>query len=198
MILVFIFLGLILVASSIMVFFVLSNIKIKICDLNINNFKLENKNYKIWIQIYFLNRIKIFSFKIDDKKIKRMSLNTKIQSTKLKEIIKDKNIIKSIKRLQLRLESLRLNLDIGTEDAPVTAYLTSAVSGIIGVNLPKIATAKDLIGNRVYYRINPIYNRNILKINLIESIISIKIVHIISMLIYGSKRGELIKWKNIQ
>lgn len=193
MILVFIFLGLILLTSTLISVLLLSSIKIKIYDLKTKNFKLENENYKIYIQIYFLNRLKILSMKLDSKKLKKISLSKRFNRPSLKELLKNNNVFKSIKKLHLKVEELRLNIDIGTEDAPATAYLATTVSGIIGMNMPKITNKKHIIENNIYYKINPIYNKNILIINLIESIISIKIVHIISMLIYGKKKLEISK-----
>ena len=135
----------------------------------------------------------IFIFILENSSIVINKEIIKIRPKKIKT-----NIFKIVKKLHLKFERLRLIVDIGVENAAVVACLTSTLSGIIGINMLKIANIKDIVENNFYYKINPIYNQNVLKINLVESIINIKIVHIISMLIYGRKKGELLKWRNIQ
>ena len=187
MILVFVFLGIIII--SLLVFFILvfSNVKIKIDDLDIYNLKL-NKNYKLFIQLYFLNKIKLLSIKIDNKRINKIKLNEKFKNMKNFNYnlnIDKTQIFRCLKIIRPKIEKLNLEIDIGTEEAYVTSYLVALTAGIISTVLPYFAENSKTIK----YLIVPLYNKNILNINL-TSIINLKIVHIIYIMYILVKKGS--------
>ena len=187
MILVFIFLGIIIISSVVFLILMFSNIKIKIDNLNICDFKL-NKNYKIFIQLYFLNKIKFLSIKLDDKKIKRISSNNRFKNMSklnIKLNVNKTEIFRALKSIKLKIEKLDLKIDIGTEEANITSYLVALIAGLISVGLPYITENNK----NIKYLITPQFNKNILNINL-TSIISLKIVHIIYIMYILVKKGS--------
>ena len=194
MVLVFILLGIIIVVLLIFVILLLSEIQIEIKNLKIGN-KEEKKGrikdkYEVKITLYFLEKIPILWFRLNDKKIRRISKSKQLEKIDLKAIEKNvrfnKETIQIIKNIKIKISKLNLRIDLGTEDAIVTSYLIAFIAGVIGIILPHVVQKNKI--NNCKYIVNPIYqNRNIYHVNL-DSIISIKIVHIIySMLIFVKK-----------
>ena len=194
MVLVFILLGIIIAVLLIFTILLLSKIQIEIKNLKIGN-KEENRGrikdkYEVKITLYFLEKIPILWFRLNDKKIRKISNSKQLEKIDLKAIEKNvkfnKETIQIIKNIKIKISKLNLRIDIGTEDAILTSYLIAFIASLIGIILPHIVQKNKI--NNCKYIVNPIYqNRNIYHVNL-DSIISIKIVHIIySMLIFVKK-----------
>ncbi len=156
---------------------VFSSIQIKIDNLNgyIDSNKKEI-DFKIFLIFKLLGFIKLFKIKIKKNSIKNKNLfNIKklIKTNTRKKDISNK--IKSIKRLDINVEKINLNLDIGIEDAAITAISIGILSSIISTLFERylnITTYKK-------WRIQPIYGEeNILKFD-INCIINLKLLHII-------------------
>ena len=95
-----------------------------------------------------------------------------------------KKIIKSdidvLKKLNPKLQEIKLELKLGTEDVILTSFLIAIISIIISMLLSKVIEKFD--EKKYKYQILPIYNsQNSIKIAL-EGIIDIKLVNIISIL----------------
>lgn len=190
MVLVFILLGTIIILLLIFTILLLSKIQIEIKNLKIGN-KEENKSrikdkYEVKIILYFLEKIPILWFRLNNERIRKISNSKQLEKIDLKAIEKNiklnKATIQTIKNMKIKISKLNLRIDIGTEDAILTSYLIAIIASLIGIILPHIVKNNKM--NNCKYIVNPIYqNRNIYHVNL-DSIISIKIVHIIySMLI---------------
>ena len=179
MILVFIFLGIAIALSLLFLMLILSTIKIKIEKLHIKSFNIDKK-YIISLELYLLNKIKILYISIDDKKVNKIKQNDRFKNIKIKNIYKDlinpKEIIFASKKLNISIERLKLKLEIGSNNADTTAYLTGMVGGIIGIVLSNLV--KNEVSKNIYYDVKPIYNEYVLNIDL-DSIIKLKIVNII-------------------
>lgn len=196
MVLVFILLGIIIVILLIFVILLLSEIQIEIKNLKIGN-KEEKKGrikdkYEVKITLYFLEKIPILWFRLNDKKIRRISKSKQLEKIDLKAIEKNvrfnKETIQIIKNIKIKISKLNLRIDLGTEDAIVTSYLIAFIAGVIGIILPHVVQKNKI--NNCKYIVNPIYqNRNIYHVNL-DSIISIKIVHIIYSMLFFIKKGR--------
>lgn len=196
MVLVFILLGIIIVILLIFVILLLSEIQIEIKNLKIGN-KEEKKGrikdkYEVKITLYFLEKIPILWFRLNDKKIRRISKSKQLEKIDLKAIEKNvkfnKETIQIIKNIKIKISKLNLRIDLGTEDAILTSYLIAFIAGMIGIILPHVVQKNKI--NYCKYIVNPIYqNRNIYHVNL-DSIISIKIVHIIYSMLFFIKKGR--------
>ena len=198
MVLVFVLLGTIIFLLLIFTIFLFSTLQIEIKNLKIGNKQKTNQTrikdkYEIKITLYFLKKIPILWFRLNNRKIGKIYNSKQLEKIDFKKIQKqhpiNKNTLETVKNIKIKISKLNLRIDIGTEDAIITSYLTSFIASIIGIILPHI-TEKDKI-EKCHYIINPIYqNRNEYHISL-DSIISIKIVHIIySMLIFTKKGRE--------
>ena len=193
MVLVFILLGIIIILLLIFTILLLSKLQIEIKNFKIGN-KEENKGrikdkYEIKITLYFLEKIPILWFKLNNKRIRKISNSKQLEKINLKAIEKNikinKETIKVIKNMKIKISKLNLRIDLGTEDSILTSYVIAFIASIIGIILPHIVQKNKMKDCK--YIVNPIYkNRNIYHINL-DSIISFKIVHIIYSMFFIKK-----------
>lgn len=95
--------------------------------------------------------------------------------------------LKIIKGLQIKIESLKLEINIGIEDVIYTSYTVAIIASILSIILPHLVKEEDI--QNIRYEINPIYNTLTFNLNL-DSIISIKIVHIIYVIYNLVKKGR--------
>lgn len=190
MILVFIFLGLLIIISILFFVFITSTLKIKIKSLQIEKYKNNNK-YRVFIQLYFLNKIKIFSIRINNERIRKMYSSKQIEKidfNKIKENIPiNKETLSILKNLKLEIEELDLEINIGIEDAVLTSYLVAIIASLISIILPHLV--KNRSNKEIKYIVKPIYNKTEFNMDL-DSIISVKIVHIIYILYQLVKKGK--------
>ena len=159
-------------------------------------------DYSFFIELYFLDKIKIFSLMINPEKLeklnKKMNLETKIKQvnfSKIKNELPNKNEIKElVKKLKIKLDEFHLILQIGTEDVIITSAIVTGIASILGIILAKLI--KNYNDEKYRYEIMPVYkNKNMVKLSF-DCIIKVKMIHIINI-IYTlvSKRKEKIKYE---
>ena len=178
-----------------------ASIKIFITNLNIDTESKEIlKNYEFKVQICAFNKIPIIGYKINEKKVKKIQkskLIDKIANIKFEKIgeslqlnfiedykrINKINVIKIIiKNLKLQILKFNFYLKIGTENVHITSYLVPILSLMLSLilNYGSLNVKKAVVRN-YYYKINPVYNKNLIKLSL-NCIINVKIVHIINII----------------
>ena len=201
MVLVFILIGIIIFAYLILTIFLLSTLQIDIKNLKIGNKEKINENnikdkYEIKITIKFLNKIPILWLKLNNKKIRKISNSKQLQKIDLEKLKKnigiDKKTLKitkeTIKNIKIKILKLNLKIYLGTEDSILTSYLVAFIASIVGIILPHVIEKNRI--NNCKYIVNPIYqNRNVYHISL-DSIICVKIVHIIYSMLFFVKKGR--------
>lgn len=117
-----------------------------------------------------------------NKKLEQIDFN------KVKQTIPiNMETFKIIKNLKLKIESLKLEINIGIEDAIYTSYAVAIIASILSILLPHLVKKQDI--EKVEYEINPIYNTLLFNLKL-NSIISLKIVHIIYVIYNLVKKGR--------
>ncbi len=117
-----------------------------------------------------------------NKKLEQIDLN------KVKQTIPiNVETLKIIKSLKLEIESLKLKINMGIEDAIATSYLVAIIASILSIILPHLVKKEDI--KNIKYEINPIYNTLIFNLKL-DSIINLKIVHIIYVIYNLVKKGR--------
>lgn len=177
-----------------------SEVKIILNTLEYNTYNLgNNSKYNGKIGIYFLGKIKIFSKKFDSKKTGKFLSNNLIKEkiTKLNLFSKDnstesykitRNIIKELRK-KLKIEALKFEIKLDTESILLTSYLVGIISSVIPYLIR--GNIKSYNSKNYKWNIIPIYkNKNFISLKL-NSIISIKVVHIISMLkLIGGIKNE--------
>lgn len=136
--------------------------------------KKINEESKINVYILIFGKIKIFKNNV--KNMKRPDFKIKNKNIDIK-ILQDKNLkinYKSLlKNIDLDIEKIDLNAQIGTEDAVLTAILVGIISSILGILIKKPK-----------YQVIPIYtNKNFIKIRL-DGIFSIYLMQYIDKMIF--------------
>ena len=128
-----------------------------------------NEDGKIYVYLLLFNKIKLFrknvrNIPMKDVKFEASDFDIKIFKNKDIKI----NYFELIRNINIDIKNIDLNVNIGTEDAGITAILVGILAGILGIIIKKPK-----------YQILPIYaNRNLLKINL-NGIFTIYLIHYI-------------------
>ena len=158
------------------------NIEIKIKN---KNFEINKKGTLI-IRFNILNKINLFKFTTNINQFELQESRNKYDKIK-NHIVKNDNIkIKDIqKKLKLKYENINLNIEIGEENAAITAVLTGVISSIVSVIIGKYFS--DI--KQINWNVQPMYNINILKLSL-NCIISVKLIHIINTIFMMRKEGD--------
>ena len=176
---------------------ILSTISVRIERFNASNYNEAGKlkiDYKVFFELLFLNKLKIFSIKINKELINKLNVKKKIENIDFKQaktnMPSKKDLKQIIKKSQIEIEKLNLKLEIGTIDVILTSAIITALASIIGIGLARII---EIYNKEKYsYEIYPIYqNKNLIKLDL-NCIIKVKMVHIISIiyLIVKKRRVE--------
>lgn len=192
MVLVFIFLSILIIISLIITILLCSTIRIQIKNLELeNNIDSNLKQYKVKISIKFLNKIPIFWFNLNNKKMKKIYSNKrleKIDFDKIKNKVKlNKDFLIMLKEFKIKLRSLNLKIELGTQDATFTSYIIAIIASIISIFLPYVIYYKDI--NKCKYKLVPLYNNKNEYNIILDSIIEIKIVHITYSMLNFIKKG---------
>lgn len=117
-----------------------------------------------------------------NKKLEEIDFN------KLKQTIPiNMGTFEIIKNLKLKIESLSLKINIGIEDAIYTSYLVAIIASMLSIILPHVVKREDI--QNIKYEITPMYNTLLFNLNL-DSIITLKIVHIIYVIYNLVKKGR--------
>ena len=146
-----------------------SKIGIDIKNLIIDTEEKINEDGKIYVYLLLFNKIKLFRKNVRNIPMKDVKFETSDFDIK---IFKNKDIkinyLELIQNINIDIKNIDLNVNIGTEDAGITAILVGILAGILGIIIKKPK-----------YQILPIYaNRNLLKINL-NGIFTIYLMHYI-------------------
>ena len=171
-----------LILIAVFIIIVLSTIKFEIVDFEISNIiQITPKNYKIKLSFYLFGKIKLFSFKLNSERARKMYSKMNIEKfdiEKGRKLLTIKNI-NILKKLNIRLDYLDLELDLGLEDL---------ISIVISNILPHIISR--YIPDKYRHKIMPIYiNKNAYYIKL-NCIFQLKIVHIINIIYIYLKKGK--------
>ena len=157
-----------------------SKIGIEIDNFIFDSEKQEkiNKDSKIYVYLLLLNKIKVFNKnikEIDFSKIKLENKDIDIHFLKNKDL--KINYLELWKNIDIDVKNIDLQLQIGTQDAGLTAILTGIISALLGIILRKPK-----------YEVIPIYsNNNVLKIKL-KCIISIYLMQYIYSFIFKKEK----------
>lgn len=146
----------------------LSTLKINIEKFKLINVNLENRKLinKIFIEIYLFGIFKIFKIKLKNNYFKRNN-----------KILKNKKVINILFDKKIKLEKANIKIELGTKNIQSTVASVFIVNNIISIIFAK--KIKKFEDNKFFYSVLPLYNsQDILQISL-NSIISIKYVHII-------------------
>ena len=191
MVLVFILLAILILILTIVIFIFLSTYRIEIQNAYLSNMKEERNSsakFKLILSFYLFNKIKWFSLKLDEARIKNLYSKIKLENLDLKKLEKDFKLeyLKLIGKAEVRYFDLKAKL--GLVSPISTAFLVSSLSAIISIWLPHVAV--NLKKENYKYIIEPVYkNKNLYKIEF-NCIIQVKMVHIINVIYLIIKKGR--------
>ena len=159
-----------------------SKIGIEVKNLIIDTEKTKderiNRQSKIYIYLLIFQKIKLFKKNVKELKLNNVKFQNKDIDVKF---LKNKDFKINYKKLiqNIEIKKIDLYIEIGTEDAALTAILVGIISGIFGVILRKPK-----------YQAIPIYsNKNLLKIKL-DGIFTINLRHYIYNKVFKRKRRD--------
>ena len=127
---------------------------------------------KIYV-LFFLKIVQIDLVKVLKKKKIKDKIKKRISSKKFKNV---RNGLKNIDKLKYVLKKMDLQIGVGIGDPAFTAILIGYISILLSLFMSKILN--DF--NNKKYEINPLYNKNILKIKL-DSIIALNVLDIVNV-----------------
>ena len=176
----------------------IENFKYSSNNISILNRKHINNNYCIILKLCILKNLPIIKIQITEEKLNKFKSNVKLKEKIRKEIGKiyvkklEKEItlskLKEIsKTIKILIEKFNLKIELGTENAVVTAMIIPFISTLISFLLRnKVEKYKDQ-----KYNIKPVFlNKNMLNIEF-SGIFQIKMIHIINIIyILNKKEGE--------
>ena len=175
----------------------LSELKFKINNLELSSFGTKtDAKYNVKIGLYFLEKIPILFFNLSSKKASKFIKKSYIEKL-IKELPKIKNSKVKLQRKTIwnlirkngKITTFKLKVFLDTENAITTSYLV----GIISIIIPNLLqrNIKNVNSENFNFKILPIYkNQNFIYLKL-NSIFSIKLVHIINMLkVIGGDKNE--------
>ena len=198
MILVFLF-YFIIILNLIIVAIISLKIKVEIVKFKFSSVATPkvDPNYEINIYFYIFSKIPILKFNIVKLKVEKINRKLKIENKIQKldlDLMKNKmnkNIFKAIKKINMKIEKIKLNIEIGTENASFTSIIVPAISTIIALYMRN--KIKKL--EKQTFTITPIYiNQNLIKMDL-SGIFEFKLIHIINMINVLTKKGEVKKYE---
>lgn len=164
---------------------------IQISNINERGEKVKLKNhYNINIELFIFKYIKIAKVKFNNEKVSKSIRKMKykiedigIEKEIKKEIKNRKQIIKAFKHLNLKLEKLNFNLEIGTEGIISTIGVFTIISTLVPILIRNNA-------DKVEYKIAPIYNIGNVINFWANGISEVYLVHIIYALYIMNKKGR--------
>lgn len=159
-----------------------------------------NRKYQLKISVYILNKIPILKFVVTPQKIEKLNQKTNFEQ-KIKEKINEQELFKItetynikrdvkeiIKNIKINVENLNLELQLGTENAMLTAFIIPIMSTVISLILAYNQNTKRSRNVKHDFLVQPIYqNKNQLNFQL-TGIFTIKMIHIINTICILSKK----------
>lgn len=192
----YIFLGIISLNIILFITIYLSTIEIEVKRFFLDTLSKKN-DFLIFIRLKFLDKVTWVRIKIDTKKIekyKSISINNKFLksiSKKLNKNILSKDKISNLKSFKINFKNIMLEIKISLFDPITTSLSVAVVSTILSILLAN--SIQKYNSENCKYKIEPCYyDKASIKINL-NCIISVKMVHIISIINSSLKKESVEK-----
>lgn len=190
MLLVFVLLAIIIIIFTILFLILASTLKIQVKKFEFRNFDKKGifvkpiQDFDITLGLYLFSKIPLLFLTVNKRKIKKWHIKEKIKKVNFRKIElkfpEVKEIKDIVKNLDIKVETFKLESNIGLKDPIVTSAIVTILASIIPSILNK--TMEEYKEEKIYYKIVPMYlQENVIKINF-NCIIKIKMVHIITIL----------------
>lgn len=195
MILVLFLCVIIMLAMLLIIFTLLSTIKIDLENFEATNKQHIKQNYEVAISLNILNKLKWINFRLNAKKMKRLAIKMHLEKIDIKKLEKDLQFsdIQEILKIKPKISSLNLKIKIGIEDVVITSYIVPIICTAISLVLPHITEKKNM-GN-IKYKVEPVYNQNAYHIKL-DTTLEIKLINVLNSAYRIYKSRKLSSEKN--
>lgn len=197
MVLVLFFCSIIVMITLVIVFILISTIRIEIKNVKISNTVKMNSKYIIKISAHLLNKFKWLAFEIDKTRIKKFTKKMHLEKIDMQKLEKNINLydIKQIINIKPKLAYLDLKMSLGVEDVILTSYIIPIVSTAISIIMPYIT--KDSKFKNINYKILPVYNeQNVYDIKL-DVTVEIKVINVLNAMYKIYKNGTYYQYKKL-
>lgn len=198
MILVLFLCSIITIIALIIIFILVSTIRIDIKKVRISNTVKAKQNYEIKISAYLVNKLKWISIRINKIKIQKIAKKMNLEKIDIQKLEKNIDLydIKQIFNIKPKLRCLNLEMSLGVEDVILTTYLIPIVSTVISIILPYITKESKI--KDIKYKILPIYNnQNVYDLKL-DTTIEIKMINVLNAMYKIYKNGTYYQYKKIK
>lgn len=170
----------------------LTQIRIRIENFSLANFEKEKtgtkKNFKVIFELSFLGKIKYYSKNLNHTKIREKLKKQKLEEIDLEKakqyLPKKKEWLIILK--QIKIEQFKLSLKIGTGDVFLTTMMIPILCSLLSSIL--LYVSQGQAKEQFFYRVDPLYQEEYQYKIKFDSIINIKIVHIIFIIYIILKR----------
>lgn len=188
--LVFLLILLVIMIVAMILFFLKINIEISNLKFSSQAQRHLNKDYEITIRFYSFGFLPIFKMHLSKSKLEKMRVKEKIKDIDFSVLEKspsfDQEIVRAIKKLNMKIKNINLHIDLGTENASLTSIIVPAISTIISIVLRKTVKKFE---NQIFI-IHPVYqNQNLVNLS-ISGIFEIKMRHIINIIYIFIKKEK--------
>ena len=119
-----------------------SKIEIKIYNLNISipRKKVGKRDPEVYLRIIIFNKIPILKINLKKLKTEKINLGAVIERAKKLEQKGNKqkwliSLIKSLKDLKIEIKEADVKIELGTEDAALTAITVGLIASLLGIIL---------------------------------------------------------------
>ena len=194
MILVLFLLGIVIVIATLIILVINSTIQLNVKNLEVGNINKENNNYQVEILLKVFDKFTVYKTVVSKEKIQKIYDSKILKKLHIKQDLKNEikfrkqEFLEILKRVQIEIVKFNLKINIGLEDAAITALVVWGLSSIISIILPFLLKPANL--KKCKYCIMPIYmQRNLYNIKL-KGIIKLKVVHIIYVIYILVKKGR--------
>ena len=189
MILVLFLCAIIIIAMLLIIFTLLSTIKIIIKDFELANKRHVEPNYEVVISLNLFNKVKWISLRLNNKRMRKMYTKMHLERIDIKKLEKDltPSDIREIINIKPKLASLNLQMEVGVQDIIITSYIIPIICSIFSIILPYVTEKKNI--KNIKYKVDPVFNQNIYHIKL-NTEVEIKMINVLNSInkIYKSRK----------
>lgn len=177
------------------------SIEIEIKNFFFSSQKQENHHirphYELIVRGKIMNKLPIFKIMITKEKLEKLNLEKKIKNIDFTQIEEKalstpslrKEIVEKFKKLSIQIKALNISVQIGTENAALTAIIVPVISTVITFFLQKEIQNWE---NQKFIVEPLFYNQNIINFKL-AGIFEIKMIHIINTIIHNKPKRRVEK-----
>ena len=170
-------------------------INVKWIEKEKNSLKIK---FNINLGLYFAGIIKILAISLKEDGVHFLCFRFPYNIVKMDKdsmkILKDFPVFKMLKSLNLKLEQLYFDLELGCEDMIFTTFSVFAISTIVSILFAQ--QAKQISPKKFHYQIAPVYNTNTLRFR-ISTKICVKISNLLKILSSLQKYRKIKKQNKI-